>query len=155
MYFALYFIHMSKPSWRIWYAFWYGALCSLFASAHTLLEEGHVRVDVAYAAFSEKTKGKVNVVGSILLGLLLCWTILIIGMAGKSSIINAPVFNFEVTQSGYGLYVKYLMAAFLGIFAISMMIQFVSYMFGAVADCAQRTGQTDCCRNIILLKPTL
>lgn len=120
--------------------FWYGALF-LFASAHTLLEEGHVRVDVAYAAFSERSKGIVNVVGSLALGVLFCWTILLIGMGGKSSIINAPIFNFEVTQSGFGLYVKYLMAAFLGIFAISMMIQFVSYMFGAVADVRGEPGK--------------
>ena len=33
--------------------FWYGALF-LFASAYTLLEEGHVRVDVLYAAFKDR-----------------------------------------------------------------------------------------------------
>ena len=33
--------------------FWYGALF-LFASAHTLLEEGHVRVDILYAGLKEK-----------------------------------------------------------------------------------------------------
>jgi uncharacterized membrane protein len=56
-------------------------------------------------------------------------------MGGKASIINAPVFNFEVTQSAaFGMMVKYLMAAFLGIFAVSMMIQFVSVLFSALAD---------------------
>lgn len=113
--------------------FWYGALF-LFASAYTLLEEGHVRVDVFYAGFSNKTKGLVNTVGSLFMGIAFCWTILIVGMGGKASIINAPIFNFETTQSGFGLYVKYMMAGFLGVFAISMMIQFVSYMFGSVAD---------------------
>ena len=34
--------------------FWYGGLF-LFASAHTLLEDGHVRVDVLYAAFDPRT----------------------------------------------------------------------------------------------------
>lgn len=113
--------------------FWYGALF-LFASAYTLLEEGHVRVDVFYAGFSDKKKGMVNAVGSLLLGISLCWVILIVGMAGKSSVINSPIFNFEVTQAGFGMYVKYMMAGFLGVFAISMMIQFVSYMLDAVAD---------------------
>ena len=55
-------------------------------------------------------------------------------MSSKSSVINSPVLNFEVTQSSSGMYVKYMMAAFLGIFAVSMMIQFVSYMLDAVAD---------------------
>lgn len=113
--------------------FWYGALF-LFASAYTLLEEGHVRVDVFYAGFTSKTKGLVNAAGSIFLGVSLCWAILIIGMGGKSSVINSPIFNFEVTQSGFGMYVKYMMAGFLGVFAISMMIQFVSYFMDAVAD---------------------
>lgn len=113
--------------------FWYGALF-LFASAYTLLEEGHVRVDIFYAGFRNRTKGWVNAFGSVFMGILMCWTILIVGMGQKSSIINSPLLNFETTQSGFGLYVKYLMAGFLGVFAISMMIQFVSYLLAAVAD---------------------
>ncbi len=35
----------------------------------------------------------------------------------------------EVSQSGYGMYVKYLMVGFLAIFAFSMVIQFTSYLF--------------------------
>ncbi len=113
--------------------FWYGALF-LFASAYTLLEEGHVRVDVFYAGFTDKTKGLVNSVATILLGLTLCWTILIVGLGTKSSIINSPIMNFEVTQQGFGMYVKYMMAGFLGVFAISMMIQFAAYILDAIAD---------------------
>ncbi|MEL6572383.1 MAG: TRAP transporter small permease subunit [Pseudomonadota bacterium] len=113
--------------------FWYGALF-LFASAHTLLEEGHVRVDIIYASLKTRAKGRVNAIGSLLLGMTLCWMILYLGMAQKSSVIVSPVLNFETTQSGFGLYLKYMMAAFLGIFAVSMMIQFVSYLMAAVAD---------------------
>lgn len=120
--------------------FWYGALF-LFASAYTLLEEGHVRVDVFYAGFKSKTKGMINAVGTILLGVTLCWTILIVGMGNKTSIINSPVFNFEITQQGFGMYVKYLMAAFLGIFAVSMMIQFASYFLAAIADYRDDPGK--------------
>lgn len=120
--------------------FWYGALF-LFASAYTLLQEGHVRVDVFYAGFKSKTKGMVNAVGTIFLGLTLCWTILIVGMGGKSSVINSPIFNFEVTQSGFGMYVKYMMAGFLGVFAISMMIQFIAYLLDAVADYYEDPGK--------------
>lgn len=120
--------------------FWYAALF-LFASAYTLIEEGHVRVDIFYAGFTDRRKGLVNALGSIFLGILLCWTILIVGMGHRASIINSPVLNFEVTQSGFGMYVKYLMAAFLGIFAVSMMIQFVSYLFAAVADFRGERGK--------------
>ena len=121
---------------------WYGALF-LFASAFTLLEEGHVRVDVFYANFKTKTKGLINAVGSIFMGITLCWTILIVGMGSRSSVINSPIFSFEVTQSGFGLYVKYMMAGFLGVFAISMMIQFVSYLMDAVADYRDEPGKRE------------
>ncbi len=122
--------------------FWYAALF-LFASAHTLLEEGHVRVDVLYAGFSSKAKGKVNAFGSVLLGISLCWVVLIIGMYGKAAVINSAILAFETTQTGFGMYVKYMMAAFLGIFAISMLIQFVSYLIEAVADWRGEPGGRD------------
>lgn len=120
--------------------FWYGALF-LFASAYTLLEEGHVRVDVFYSAFKPKRKGLINAVGSIILGLSMSWTIMLVGMGTKMAIINMPVVNFEVSQSGYGMYVKYLMAAFLGIFAVTMAIQFVSYFLDSVADYRGQPGK--------------
>ncbi|WP_417687148.1 TRAP transporter small permease subunit [Roseibium sp.] len=122
--------------------FWYAALF-LFASAYTLVEEGHVRVDVFYAAFSRRTKGRVNMIGTLLLGMTLCWTILLIGMGGKQNIINSPILSYETTQAGFGLYVKYLMAGFLGVFAVSMLIQFVSYFLDAVADVRGEPGGRD------------
>ncbi len=119
--------------------FWYAALF-LFASAYTLLEEGHVRVDIAYAGMSARSKGIVNALGSLFLGVALCWVILVIGMGGKQNIINSPILSYETTQAGFGLYVKYLMAGFLGVFAVSMMIQFVSYFLDAVADIRGEPG---------------
>ncbi len=123
--------------------YWYAALF-LFASAYTLFEEGHVRVDVLYAGFTNKTRGFVNAIGSIFLGISTCWVILVIGLKGKQSIINAPVLNFEITQTGsVGMFVKYQMAVFLAIFAITMMIQFVSYFFEAVADYRDDPGHIE------------
>ncbi len=120
--------------------YWYAALF-LFASAYTLFDDGHVRVDVLYASFGKTTKGFVNAWGSLLLGMTTAWVIIWIGFNGKTSIINSPVLNFEVTQSGTtGMYVKYQMAAFLGIFAITMLIQFVSYFFESVADWRDQPG---------------
>ncbi|MGI9373827.1 MAG: TRAP transporter small permease subunit [Hyphomicrobiales bacterium] len=122
--------------------FWYAALF-LFASAYTLYEEGHVRVDVLYTRFSHKTKGFMNALGSLLLGVSLCVVILGVGMGGKSSIINAPLLNFEVSQSGFGMYVKYLMAGFLAVFAVSMMIQFAAYILEGAADKRGDPGARD------------
>ena len=114
--------------------YWYAALF-LFASAYTLFDEGHVRVDVLYSTFKDKTKGKVNAYGAILLGMTTSVTIFIICLWSKQAIVNSPVMNFEVSQNGTaGMYIKYQMAAFLLIFAATMQIQFVSYLFEAVAD---------------------
>ena len=120
--------------------FWYAALF-LFASAYTLLEEGHVRVDVLYAAFADRTKGIVNAIGCILLGMSLCWVIIVYGMGTKSSVINSPLLSYEVTQTGFGLYVKYWMAAFLAIYAITMLMQFCGYFLESVADFCSEPGK--------------
>ncbi|MBT8434384.1 MAG: TRAP transporter small permease subunit [Gammaproteobacteria bacterium] len=107
--------------------FWYAALF-LFASAHTLVEEGHVRVDVLYTGFNRRKKALFDSIGCLLLGMPICWVILMHGMGGRGNSINSPLLSFEVSQSGYGMYVKYIMAAFLIVFAVTMLIQFVSYL---------------------------
>jgi TRAP-type mannitol/chloroaromatic compound transport system permease small subunit len=114
--------------------YWYAALF-LFSSAYTLYDEGHVRVDVVYAGLSETAKGLVNAIGSVILGLSTCVTIILVGFNGKTAILNKPVLVFEISQAGtVGMFVKYHLAYFLGIFAITMYIQFVSYFLISVAD---------------------
>ena len=113
--------------------FWYAALF-LFASASTLVEEGHVRVDVIYTGFSRRKKAWFDSIGSSLLGIPICWVILMHGMGGRGNSINSPLLSFEISQSGYGMYVKYLMAGFLIVFAVSMMIQFLSYLLYNIAQ---------------------
>ena len=119
--------------------FWYAALF-LFASAYTLIKEGHVRVDIIYTGFTERGKAWSNVFGTILLGIPVCWIIFTSGLGGKSNSINAPMLAYEVTQSGYGMYVKYLMAGFLLVYALSMMIQFISYFLHNAAILLREPG---------------
>ena len=114
--------------------YWYAGLF-LFASAYTLYDEGHVRVDILYQGLKDKTKGLVNSIGSITLGVSTALTIIFIGFNGKQSIINSPVLNFEITQQGsVGMFIKYHLAMFLGIFGLTMLIQFLSYFFESLAD---------------------
>ena len=127
--------------------FWYAALF-LFASAYTLFEDGHVRVDVLYSKFSSKTKGIVNSYGSILLGMTLCWCILLLGMWYKTNVIVNPMLSYESAQSGFGMYTKYWLASFLAIFAISMMIQFSSYLFESYADYRNEDGKREIQDNL-------
>lgn len=123
--------------------YWYAALF-LFASAYTLFDEGHVRVDILYAGFGRSTRGISNAIGTILLGLSTVWVILIISLDGKQSIVNAPVSNFEISQSGpFGMFTKYQLAAFIALFAATMLIQFVSYFFDAIADKTNEPGHRE------------
>lgn len=118
--------------------FWYAALF-LFASAHTLVEEGHVRVDVLYTGFRRRTKALFDSIGCLLFGIPICWVILMQGMGGRGNSINSPLLSFEVTQSGYGMYVKYIMAAFLIVFSVTMMIQFISFLLYNIAQMLDHT----------------
>jgi len=111
--------------------FWYSALY-LFASAYALMHEGHVRVDVLYTGFTERKKAWTNAIGSFVLGIPLCLIVIFLGLSSKASIINGPVLSFEITQQGSnGLYLLYLMAIYLAVFAVSMLIQFTSYFMSS------------------------
>lgn len=119
---------------------WYAAIF-LFSSGYTLLKDGHVRVDILYVKFSEKGKAIANIAGSILFGIPLCALTLFFGLQGRTSIINAPVLSFEITQQGVsGMYIKYLLAAFLAIFAITMIFQFASLILTSLNQILKRTS---------------
>lgn len=117
--------------------FWYAALF-LFATAYTLLEGGHVRVDVLFAAMPQARKHLVNLWGALILGMPLAWITLVIGTWDQSRIINSPILNFEIGQQSVGgLYIKYLMAGFLLILGITLVIQFAALMMSSAAGRAQ------------------
>jgi hypothetical protein len=70
--------------------------------------------------------------GSLLLGIPLCLIVIFLGLSGKASIINGPVLSFEITQQGSnGLYLLYLMAIYLAVFAVTMLTQFTSYFMSS------------------------
>ena len=114
---------------RLWYASLF-----LFASAYTLVEEGHVRVDVFYSSMSVKAQALVNGIGSVVLGMTLCWTILILGTSTAASQITGPFLRYEQGQQTFGMMTKYMLAVALGVFAVTMVMQFAAFMLKAAAD---------------------
>ncbi len=114
---------------RLWYASLF-----LFASAYTLVEEGHVRVDVFYSSMSVKAKALVNGIGSVVLGMSVCWVILILGTATRNSTLIGPFLRYEPGPQTFALATKYLLAVALGVFAVTMVMQFASYVLKAAAD---------------------
>jgi len=121
--------------------FYYAALF-LFASSYALVSGGHVRVDVLYASFNKRKKSITNIVGCLILGLPLCWIILLTGMWTRGSSLNGPILTFEGYQQGYGMYVKYIMVGFLIIYAVSMLVQFVGYTLDNIANLRGEEGDT-------------
>lgn len=128
--------------------FWYAALF-LFASAYTLLHEGHVRVDVLYSGFGARRRAWVNAVGAAILGAPVCWIVLTMGLANKFSIVSGPLLSFEVTQAGFGLYVKYMLAGYLLVFAVTMLLEFMASLLSNAGvlleepDAPKSTGESD------------
>lgn len=123
--------------------FWYAALF-LFAAAYTLLEGGHVRVDVLFSSLSQAQKSLVNFWGALLLGLPLAWITLIIGTWDQSRIINSPILRYEIGQQSVGgLYIKYLMAGFLLVFAVTLIIEFVALMLASAHTRARLKAAAD------------
>lgn len=120
--------------------YWYAALF-LFASAHTLLENGHVRVDVIYAGLKPSSQGRVNAFGAVVFGMSLCWIVLYFGMSDRRSAINGPMLDFERGPEIDGLFIKYNFAVFLAIFAITMLIQFCAMLLDGVADARDEPGR--------------
>ena len=128
--------------------YWYAALF-LFASAYTLLHEGHVRVDVLYSGFGPRRRAWVNAVGAAILGAPVCWIVMTMGLANKFSVVSGPLLSFEVTQAGFGLYVKYMLAGYLLVFAVTMLLEFMASLLSNAgvlleeADAPKSTGESD------------
>ena len=71
----------------------------------------------------------------------LCWVIITLGMWSKAAVINSPILAFETTQAGFGMFVKYLMAGFLAVFAVSMLVQFMNYLLANAAELRGEPGR--------------
>ncbi|MEP0338655.1 MAG: TRAP transporter small permease subunit [Alphaproteobacteria bacterium] len=113
--------------------FWYAALFML-GCAYTLYEDGHVRIDLLYVESNPRRRGLVNAIGALVLGMPFCWLILSVGTAGRTGILNSALRTFEIEGVGDGMYILYLMTVLVGVFAVTLIIQFVSMMFGGMAD---------------------
>ena len=113
--------------------FWYSAMF-LFAAAYTLVEDGHVRVDVFYGSMTPRAKALVNGAGAIVFGMTMMWIILVLGTQSRSSAIIGPFISYEQDQQTFGMMTKYWMAAFLGMFAVTMLLQFAAMLLKSGAE---------------------
>lgn len=122
--------------------FWYAALF-LFAAVYTLVEDGHARLEVLYSRLGERGKAWVNALGSLLLGLPLCWMILLIGLDTQESSLAQALLPQTIPPGTTGMYAHYLMAGFLPVFAVAMGLVFISYFLYSCADLAQEADMEE------------
>lgn len=118
-----YFFSFSK-NWILeleWHMF---ALVFLLGSAYALQEDKHVRVDVFYQNFSEKTKTIINLLGT--LTFLIPWCYLVITTSYKFA--NNSWYIKEGSNQPGGLPARYVIKGMIVIGFILLAMQGISFM---------------------------
>jgi TRAP-type mannitol/chloroaromatic compound transport system permease small subunit len=116
-----YFFSFSK-NWILeleWHMF---ALVFLLGSAYALQEDKHVRVDVFYQNFSEKTKTVINLLGTIVF--LIPWCFLVITTSYKFA--NNSWYIREGSNQPAGLPARYIIKGMIVVGFILLAMQGVS-----------------------------
>ena len=107
--------------------FFYAAVF-LICAAYTLVEDAHVRVDIFYSKLSEKRKSIINIIGSIIFLIPVCF---ITFYYSFSYIINSWA-QFEGSLEERGLHAVYIMKTFIWCFAFMLFAQGISIVFSSI-----------------------
>lgn len=112
-------VAMQELEWHIF------ALIFLLAAAYTLKVDEHVRVDVLYTRFSEKSKALINLIGSILFLIPFC--ILVIIASDNFVLVS---FNWkETSPDAGGLPARYILKAFIPLSFFFILLQGIAITF--------------------------
>ncbi len=96
----------------------------LGAAAYTLRHNGHVRVDVFYSRFNEKTKAWVNLIGCLFF--LFPVAILIFWMAWPYVVVSWASLEGSIESSG--IQAVYLLKSMILFFAATLLLQGISLL---------------------------
>lgn len=99
----------------------------LLAAASALREDAHVRVDIFRATMPEKAKAIVDLIGTYLLLLPVCWIILS-SVSSSSSFANSWA-NLQGSRESDGLPIFFLFRTLVPVFAILMIVQATANAF--------------------------
>ncbi|MFT5127409.1 MAG: TRAP-type mannitol/chloroaromatic compound transport system permease small subunit [Rhodothermales bacterium] len=125
--FSRYVLNRSSLAWQelTWHLF--GALF-LLGAAHTLAEDGHVRVDVFYQNFSKKWKAIVNLLGSLLGVIPIC------AIVGWHSVHNVMRSLTENSGDPGGLPARVIIKATIPIGLLLLVLQGAAMACQAIID---------------------
>ncbi len=112
-------IAMQEFEWHLF------AMIFLLGAAYTLKTDGHVRVDIIYVKFSEKTKAWINFIGSFLF--LIPFALIVI-YATKDFIFNSWMVR-EVSPDPGGLPARYAIKAIIPLGFCLLILQGVAEAF--------------------------
>ena len=94
----------------------------LFGIAYTLKENAHVRVDIFYSSYSEKTKALLNMISSLFFILPFSFLVIYIGL----EFVEMSFVQNEASSNPGGLEYRYLVKALLPISFIFLSLQALS-----------------------------
>ena len=107
--------------------FFYAAVF-LICAAYTLVEDAHVRVDIFYSKLSEKKKNIVNIFGSLIFLIPVCF---IIFYYSFSYVINSWS-QLEGSLEERGLHAVFIMKTFIWFFAFMLFAQGISIIASSI-----------------------
>ncbi len=108
--------------------FFYAAVF-LICAAYTLAEDAHVRVDIFYSKFSKNKKNIINILGSLLFLIPVCF---ITFYYSFSYVVNSWM-QFEGSLEERGLHAVFIMKTFIWLFAFMLFAQGVSIIIGSIS----------------------
>lgn len=122
-----------------WHIF---SLIFLLGAAYALKHDRHVRVDVFYSSYPERIQAWVNLVGTLLLLLPLCWVLI---AEGSDFVANSYRLSESSPDPG-GLPARYIIKAAIPIGFILLFIQAISLIFNSILilmDAKQNSSNGD------------
>ena len=106
------------------------AICFMTVSGYALMKNEHVRVDVLYHNFSERTRSYIEIIGTLLF--LIPFAIAILYFS--SDYIASSWKITEPSREANGLPFVYILKTFIAVFAITLLLQSISVLCSNIAS---------------------
>jgi len=110
----------------------------LFGIAYTLKENAHVRVDIFYASFSEKTKAIINIISSLFFILPFSLLIIYIGL----DFVSQSFIQNEASSNPGGLEYRFLVKSLMPLSFMFVSFQVISDVISNIQKFRNSTGKS-------------
>ena len=115
-------VALQEMTWHIF------SIIFLLGASYTLKEDAHVRVDIFYQKFSDKSKAVINLIGVILFVIPFCVVLII---SSTNWTINSYMIN-EVSPDQGGLPFRFLIKAVLPLSFVLVLLQSLALLVSSI-----------------------